>query len=163
MACYDDVSLIVLQMDENTNRREQIWVESVRGEHINVLLRHLEQVRTTQKKLEAESALYEQRSNQLKLGKKAALIYPEENRANSCRKLLEESNERLTQYETTLPRARQALAQWEEQQELGKKAQQEQEPKLHDAAGAKDRTGSKAAYETTAEGGRTTEAAAADA
>ena len=126
----DEESLIGQQMEENTKRREQIREESVRGEHINELFRHLEQVRTTQKKLEAESALYEQRSNQLKLGKKAALIYPEENRANSCRKLLEESNERLTQYETTLPRARQALAQWEEQQELGKKAQQEQEPKL---------------------------------
>ena len=68
-------------------------------------------------------------ATQLKLSR-AALIYPEENRANSCRKLPEESNERLTQYETTLPRARQALAQWEEQQELGKKAQQEYEPKL---------------------------------
>ena len=48
----------------------------MRGEHINELFRHLEQMRTTQKKLEAESALYEQRSNQLKLGKRAALIYP---------------------------------------------------------------------------------------
>ena len=65
----------------------------MRGEHINELFRHLEQVRTTQKKLEADSTLYEQRSNQLKLGKRAALIYPEENRANSCRKLLEESKD----------------------------------------------------------------------
>ena len=59
----DEESLIGQQMEENTKRREQIREECVRGEHINELFRHLEQVRTTQKKLEADSTLYEQRSN----------------------------------------------------------------------------------------------------
>lgn len=129
-AGQEEEQLTGQQLEENAKHREQVKEERVRGEHINELFRHLERIRDTQKKLEADSALYEQKSTQLKLGKKAALVYPEESRANSCRKMLEESNGRLTQYETTLPRARQALTQWEEQQELGKKVQQEQEPKL---------------------------------
>lgn len=129
-AGQEEEQLTGQQLEENAKHREQVKEERVRGEHINELFRHLERIRDTQKKLEADSALYEQKSTQLKLGKKAALVYPEESRANNCRKMLEESNGRLTQYETTLPRARQALTQWEEQQELGKKVQQEQEPKL---------------------------------